>query len=365
MSQQRGFGGDSRRKFLFQRFADALMELDALLLEQRLIRGVLNERMFERVDGSRRRPFLKQDFGTDQFFQLALQRDFVQARHREQHLISEPPPDGRSELSHVVDALQPIEPRDQQVLQRRGDRFQLEAFGEFHAAVDFSQRSGFENQRRVFLDEQRHPFGAFNDLHDDLGRNLSQPSPLDHHFFDLLFRQPIERELRLIGSTAPRRFEFRAERQQRQQPVVQALIEQLAEQLQRRRIDPVQVLDDEQQRRLSAVTADQMQQRGECLLHHLHRTESQRRIPTLGRDRQQRREQRHRFRVRDDVLIEMFHQPIELAGGGRFGIESQHAAERFRCRIKSRVREERRRSPFDDLPVAALNNVLGDFANQA
>jgi hypothetical protein len=69
---------------------------------------------------------------------------------------------------------------------------------------------------------------------------------LTNHHRDLLPGQPVQRHLGEVGAPRPGRAEVRAKGQERQDARGRGLINKETEQLQRRRIDPVQVFHDKQ-----------------------------------------------------------------------------------------------------------------------
>ena len=71
---------------------------------------------------------------------------------------------------------------------------------------------------------------------------------LPHQVADLAPRETVQRKAGLVGDRRPWRLEFGTECEQRQDRVVQALGEELAQELQRGRVHPVKVFYDEQDR---------------------------------------------------------------------------------------------------------------------
>ena len=100
---------------------------------------------------------------------------------------------------------------------------------------------------RELFDEQRHAAGPVVDLLDHRLRQ-ARPRLLPHQVADLAPRQAVQGQAGLVGDRGPRRLELGAEGEQGQDPVVQALGEELPQELQGGRVHPVQVLDDEQDR---------------------------------------------------------------------------------------------------------------------
>ena len=106
------------------------------------------------------------------------------------------------------------------------------------------RRAGpLEHRLGQFLDKERHPVGALNDLRDDLGAERRIACQLVHQRLAVAFAEPIERHIHDVGGTTPRRLEFGAKgdhHQHRQMPhPVDGQIQHFA----RGRVDPVGVLE--------------------------------------------------------------------------------------------------------------------------
>ena len=70
----------------------------------------------------------------------------------------------------------------------------------------------FQHRLGQFLDKERHPVGALNDLTDDLGGERRIAGQLVHQRLAIAFAEPIERQIHDVGATTPRRLEYPGER---------------------------------------------------------------------------------------------------------------------------------------------------------
>ena len=101
------------------------------------------------------------------------------------------------------------------------------------------------DQLREFLDEQRHAAGSVVDLLDDGFRRRGPcyaPDELTH----LAPREAVQGQCRLVRDRRPRGLKLGPEREEGQNTVVLAFGEKSSQKLESGRVDPVQILDDEQ-----------------------------------------------------------------------------------------------------------------------
>ena len=109
------------RELRFQHVGDPPMELLALSLDQRVVQGVLEQRVLEDV-GAAGRPALRvQDLRLHQLRQFALQRPLVQVRDGGQHLVTELAAQRRGELCQLPLTFYPIQPGHHQILKGGGN----------------------------------------------------------------------------------------------------------------------------------------------------------------------------------------------------------------------------------------------------
>ena len=130
--------------------------------------------------------------------------------------------------------------------------------------------------------------------------------------------------------------------------VVQALGEELPQELQGGRVHPVQVLDDEQDRPAGGAGVQPLQHGPERLFPLPDRRQRQRREAVRGRQRQQRRPQRHGLRPGQVVLLQAVEQPVEPVLRRLLAAEAEGPLVEVDGRVQPRVLEVRRAAPLDD-----------------
>ena len=230
-----GLGPDALGEAFLQHLGDARVQLLARALEQRLVRRLLDQRMLEDVGGRGRLPAREEDFGIDQARQPVAQGGLVEPRHRREQRIPELPSQHRRPLRHLLRRREPIEPRHQTVGEAGRDGR--------HAA----RRPGLRRRLGQLLDVERHAVGAGDQDIERGGGQLRTHERCDH-VVRLALGEPGELHGGQIGMRRPGRRELRARRGEEQHPRRRALRDHVPQQLQRRGVAPLQVLDEHDQR---------------------------------------------------------------------------------------------------------------------
>ena len=115
------------RELRFERLADPLMKLLALLFDERVVGRVLDQGVLERVLRARQAAPLAEQVGRDELLQFRLQVGVVEHRDGPHHFVRELAADGRGQLGDLDVDRHPVQPRDQQILQRGGNLVRAEA----------------------------------------------------------------------------------------------------------------------------------------------------------------------------------------------------------------------------------------------
>ena len=212
------------------------------------------------------------------------------------------------------------------------------------------QRARLLHHLREFFDEQRHAAGPVVDLLDHRFRQRALHL-LPHQVADLAACQAVQGQAGLVGDRRPRRLELGTEGEQGQDRVVQELGEELPKELQRGRIHPVQILDDEQDRLAGSAGVQPVQHAPERFFPLADRRQRKRREPVRGRQRQQRRPQRHGFRPGQVVLLQAMEQAVEPVLRRLLAAEAERTLVEVDGRVQPRVLEMRRAAPFNDRRV--------------
>ena len=158
------------------------------------------------------------------------------------------------------------------------------------ASVDQAQ---FQHGLGQLLEEQRHAVGPRDDLVADLGRQRPSAAQTLDHGSALTAAQPVELQQRGVRLGAPGRREVRPEGHHDQRADLLGALDHQIEELERRGIDPLRILEDGQDRPLARQRLDLLDQHLEEPLLLPLRAERERRIARLVRQRQERCDQRH------------------------------------------------------------------------
>ena len=196
-----------------------LVDLLALALEHRLVGGVLDQRVLEQVARPGRAALLEQDLGRDQLAQLATEGVVVERRDSADQVVRELAAQARAKLGDVLDAGHPVEPGQQQVVQRGRDR----VIGD--GPVSDRSPSGprrWPDSSRILANSSMNSgtpsVRAASCSTSSAGTSLS---PTLRRTRSAIWRrgQPVDRDLASVRPRRPRRREFRPSRQHGHDPV--------------------------------------------------------------------------------------------------------------------------------------------------
>ena len=201
--------------------------------------------MLEGVGAPRRSALRVQNVRLGQSAQIRLKGRLVDPRDGGEQLVGEFPAEDRRELGHVPPTLHAVQASHHQILERAGDLVPARTASAVGSRL--VTRGRFLHHLGELFDEQRHPAGPVVHLLDCRVRDLVPRLP-SHQVADLTAGQARQGQAGLVVHGRPRRLELGAEREHGQDAVVRELGGDLAEELQGGRIDPVQVLDDEEDR---------------------------------------------------------------------------------------------------------------------
>ncbi len=267
---------------ILHRGGDAQVDLLALAAQQRIVGGVADQCVLERVAGLGAEAPPVHQARLHQLAQLALERVDRVRGHGGEQPEREGPPDHRGELRHFLGGAQARQARRQRVTQRRR---QLAPVGRLAA---LEHRSG------QLLDEQRHAVGLGDDMLLDARGELRVAREELDQLLGILAAQGAERDLHHAGPRSPRDVDrVRPDRHHQQQRRGRRLLDQPIEPRQGGGVEPVEILDQQDHRLGLGHRQHQRHQRLERLLAlPLRRHRRQRRRPGRQRQIEQRREQR-------------------------------------------------------------------------
>ena len=247
MGYQLGLRLGGLRELRGQRFGNPLMILLTHGAQQRLVGGLLDERVLEQVSRVGLGPLHVDQAGLQELLQGFVHGRGVEGGDGPQQLVWECPAQHRGKLRHRFRGTQTIETRDERVVQRGGNGEDQRRRRQLVTVLRLAEQTRLQDHLRQLFDEQRVPIGVGHEL---LEHGLRHPLALGHagdHVRRLIAGQGCELDPSIVAAAVPRRLELRAEDEQREQWDRRVVIEEQADQLYRRRVDPVKVLHDEQQ----------------------------------------------------------------------------------------------------------------------
>ena len=151
-----------------ERFGDLRVQSPPGAAQQRIVRRVLHQRVFEAIDCVGWRAALEHQFGGDEAGERGLQFLFGKAGDGVQQRVGELAADCGANLRHTPYRRQAVEPRQQRRMKRRRDGKCRQSAIEHVSVAFLAQEAALEDVLGKFLDEQRHAVGAVDDLVDDL-----------------------------------------------------------------------------------------------------------------------------------------------------------------------------------------------------
>ena len=241
-------------------------------------------------DGAR--PVTDQQSGLDEPMQLLAQVLAGQVGDPRQQLVGKLAADHRARLRDCLRRPQPVEPRHQRIVKRRrnGKRsmpaHRRRVVGLLHGRT-------FEHVARQVLDEQRQAVGTVGDLANRRSRDRAIAAQKLDHRHRIRPRERTDRHLMQVILVVPVRVELRSSRADDEHRQRLHAIDQYADQLVGRRIDPVQVLDDDEHGLQRRERFEQPHQRREQLVLLPLRRHVERRVARVAADPHQVGEQRH------------------------------------------------------------------------
>jgi len=178
-----------------------------------------------------------------------------------------------ADLGDLPHRRQPIKPRHQRRVQCRRDPKRWQRTLEHIIPVPLLHHLTFQHRLGQLLDEQRHAIGARKNL----VRHLLRQALAARHLFDqcraVTSAHACERDRRHVRVTGPGRREFWPGGHEQQRPKSRHLLHRSGEQLQRGWVDPVDILESNENGLLGRHGVELGQQRGQRLLLALLRTQ--------------------------------------------------------------------------------------------
>src|SRR6516225_8100306 len=194
----------------------------------------------------RRSATLEYELGIYQLAQRTWQIFLRQTRNRSDQLIGEYPTNCRANLCHVLPGGQSIQSGEKRGVQRRGNGQWRQRPDQLVSVGSLAEQVALQYGLRQLLDEQRHAVGVHHDLIQHLGWQGFAMGYASNQRLSLGAVEAVERHIHHMTKVGPGSLELRARRSEQQQSDAVSLLDDSRKQFQRGRIDPMQVLEEQQ-----------------------------------------------------------------------------------------------------------------------
>ena len=261
------------------------MQRDFLLVQKAGIGRVANQRVLELVRQRRRVPSFCHETAAHEPSQLVVQVCLGTVRDMRKHRIGKLAPNHGANLGDFLRGPQPVEARHQGVLQRIRD---FEVARRRSQRIELLQFGHLDDVLGQVFDEQRQPVGPFGDRgHRAAGDGMPATEPIDHrqrivaiehqksHLRNI---QPVPPVVGMLGPCGN-------EGKHRQ---VRGGVHHHSQQFVSGRVDPVEILDDQENRASCRRTFHQVDEHFQQTLTLPLRRQPERSVRRLVGNRQQR-----------------------------------------------------------------------------
>ena len=260
------FRRDSLGKVAFEDRGDPGMEAAAIAQQQAFIGRILNQGVLEAVGGARRFADAEQQIRVDQLVERLAQGRRRPLGDGAEHAVGEFAADDGADLRQLARPGVAVETCHQRTVERRRNRHGLGAGRDLEAVAAIHDEFQLKHGLGQLLDEERDAVGADDDLAQQRRRHRLVAREMLHDRLTLRSRQAIDRQHLCISMIDQRRRLLRPIGDEQQQTARRDTAGDRLQKLQRRRIEPVRVLDHHQQRLQRADCRHLFPQNGERLL---------------------------------------------------------------------------------------------------
>ncbi len=319
--------------------------------------------MAEAVGRRRPGPPLVQQVRRDERLQGLPQRVFGQRGRRLGQGQRKLPADDGAHLGGFSGRAEPVQARPQQVVERGRDGRLGDRRRQLVAPAAQAQPLRLQQHARQLFDEQGHPIRFLEQVRHDRPRQRPAAGEGAHEVFGLGAAEALQMQGAQERRFGPRRRLLRAVRQHEQHRLGSGAGREPAHQIPRRRVGPVQIFDDEEQRPLAGHAHEQPFEDGERARAPL-RGAALRPGTGFGRQPQHFGEQPERFVFLEAVAFEHEPQHFGLLGRRLPGVEVEDARQQIRDRVQHRILMQRR-AAAEQAGVGLLRRVGGQRADQA
>ncbi len=309
MRQQLGLPLLQLRKAFAQHGRDPPMQRLALAFQDRFIGGVANERMLEHVFAVWRQAMTFDKARLRQFQQSRIQLGRRHIHDLGQKVVTEAPADGRADVGDPPRRAETIEPRHQRIVQGgRNDDPRGASARQGHGQA-------FEDRFRHLLDEQRNPVAAGDDLSECVRRQDGGRVEMGADSLGVAAIEARQFDVQEIDAVGPAVRELGPGGRHDHPGAILGVRHDAVQQLERRRIAPVQILERQQGRLAARPCLQDGEQRVERDRLELVRRQGLARRRRRRRKPEQIGDHGNAARPADPVAR---HQPFEL-GAPRVG----------------------------------------------
>ena len=231
-----------------QSLGNSRVDVLATAAQQALVGRVLDQRMLEHVGRIRESASPKKDLCFGKARQRAFQLESLDWSDRFQQCVRKLAPDCRTDLTGLLDALEPVEARHQRIVQGRRNRERRERAGERVMSFLTDQETRFQHHFGQFLDEQRDAVCLGDYLLVHFVRKAKSLGDIGDQRAASLSTEAVEIDRGAMRDLAPMCLEFGTMGHDHQPPQVGDALGDQIHQFARRWVDPVRILDDKQNR---------------------------------------------------------------------------------------------------------------------
>ena len=334
-------------KTLLEKLRDLLVVDLPSASEQRLVGLVLDERVAKMKRGVRQCAVPREQARVGEPAKLLAQQRLRERAKGVQHFVRKLAADHRRELRHLAVVRGAVEARHEQRVQRVRDGEPRHAGVATHHAIQFR----IEHHAGHFLDEKRHAVRLAHELAHELRRQLAPAGHALDEAHHVRRAEPVQRHLR---RAQPRTVELRPRRGQQQYARRQPRLDEQPQRLQRRGIEPVQILHRQHHRTLHRVRGEELRQVPDRALPRRRRRERRKVQPRALGQTEQRGQQRHRFFAgKSELLREAFDflQPLRRPVLAHKTEPPVQQREHGLQRAVLRARRARQREPMHRLAI--------------
>ena len=230
----------------FQDLGDAAVQALPAGPQHGGVGGVLDQRVLEGVDRVGRQPSAVQQPVFGQPRQRGVQLGGRQRQQRSQRPVVEITPDDGAGLRHFLDHRQPVQPRQQRIVQRAGHGHRPHGTGQHEVIGFLAQQARLHHRLRQLFHIQRYAVALLQDVFKDLGRQRLAAGMVQGDAGAVVPFQQAQLQRQRIRQFPPRWFEFGPAGGQQHHAGLPHVQCELVDEAERAGVGPVQVLEEDE-----------------------------------------------------------------------------------------------------------------------